>query len=40
MEVSAGGERLLAKVDADTRIREGDAMHFTLDPAHCMLVGA
>ncbi|GAB6112630.1 ABC transporter ATP-binding protein [Desulfomicrobium salsuginis] len=40
MEVVAGGERLLAKVDADTRIQEGDAMHFTLDPAHCMLVGA
>ena len=40
MEVAAGGEHLLAKVDADTRIREGDAMHFSLDPAHCLLVGA
>jgi iron(III) transport system ATP-binding protein len=40
MELVAGGERLLAKVDADTRIQEGDPLHFTLDPAHCMLVGA
>ncbi|NLW81986.1 MAG: ABC transporter ATP-binding protein [Desulfovibrionales bacterium] len=40
MEITAGGEHLLAKVDADTRIREGEALHFTLDPAHCLLVGA
>ena len=38
MEVLAGGELLLAKVAADTRVQVGDALHFTLDPAHCLLV--
>ncbi len=38
VEVRAGGELLLAKVPADTRIQAGDEMHFTLDPAHCLLV--
>ncbi|ACU89932.1 ABC transporter ATP-binding protein [Desulfomicrobium baculatum] len=38
MEIRAGGELLLAKVDADTRTQVGDTLHFTLDPAHCLLV--
>jgi len=40
MEVLAGGERLLARVDADTGLQVGDPMHFILDPAHCLLVDA
>jgi iron(III) transport system ATP-binding protein len=40
MEVLAGGERLLARVDADSHLQVGDAMHFVLDPAHCLLVDA
>ncbi|NCC24680.1 MAG: ABC transporter ATP-binding protein [Deltaproteobacteria bacterium] len=40
MEIVANGQRLLAKVDADTRIQEGDPLHFVLNPAHCMLVEA
>jgi iron(III) transport system ATP-binding protein len=39
-EIRAGTERLLAKVDPDTRLQEGDAVSFTLDPAHCLLVAA
>jgi iron(III) transport system ATP-binding protein len=38
MEIRAGGELLLAKVDADTHAQVGDELHFTLDPAHCLLV--
>ena len=38
MEMRAAGELLLAKVDADTRAQVGDVLHFTLDPAHCLLV--
>lgn len=38
MEMRAAGELLLAKVDADTRAQVGDTLHFTLDPAHCLLV--
>jgi len=37
-EIDAGGERLLARVDADARLREGDAVSFRLDREHCLLV--
>jgi iron(III) transport system ATP-binding protein len=37
-EIRAGGERLLARIDPDARLRQGDAVSFALDPAHCLLV--
>ena len=37
-EIRAGSERLLAKIDPDARLQRGDAVSFTLDPAHCLLV--
>ena len=39
-EIRVGDEQLLAKIDPDARLREGDAISFTLDPAHCLLVAA
>ena len=39
-EIQAGPERLLAKIDADANLREGDPVSFRLDPAHCLLVPA
>ena len=37
-EIRAGDERLLAKIDPDARPSEGEAIHFRLDPAHCLLL--
>jgi len=37
-EIRVADERLLARIDPDARLREGDAVSFTLDPAHCLLV--
>ncbi len=37
-EIRVGDEQLLAKIDPDARLNEGDAVSFTLDPAHCLLV--
>jgi iron(III) transport system ATP-binding protein len=37
-EIRAGGELLLAKIDPEAKLNEGDAVSFTLDPAHCLLV--
>ena len=37
-EIRAGAERLLARIEPDARLRQGDAVSFTLDPAHCLLV--
>ncbi|MCG3189132.1 MAG: Spermidine/putrescine import ATP-binding protein PotA [Burkholderiaceae bacterium] len=37
-EIDAGGERLLARVDPDARLHEGDAVSFRLDREHCLLV--
>jgi iron(III) transport system ATP-binding protein len=37
-EIRAGAERLLARIDPDARLAQGDAVSFTLDPAHCLLV--
>jgi iron(III) transport system ATP-binding protein len=37
-EIRVADERLLARIDPDARLKEGDAVSFTLDPAHCLLV--
>jgi len=37
-EIRVGDEQLLAKIDPDAKLHEGDAVSFTLDPAHCLLV--
>jgi len=37
-EIRVGAELLLARIDAEAHLDEGDAVHFTLDPAHCLLV--
>jgi iron(III) transport system ATP-binding protein len=39
-EIRAGGELLLAKIDADAKLAEGDGVSFTLAPEHCLLVSA
>jgi len=37
-EIRVGEEQLLAKIDPDAKLREGEAVSFTLDPVHCLLV--
>ncbi len=37
-EIRVGDEQLLAKIDPDAHLNEGDDVSFTLDPAHCLLV--
>jgi iron(III) transport system ATP-binding protein len=37
-EIRAGTERLLARIEPDAKLKEGDPVSFTLDPAHCLLV--
>ncbi len=37
-EIRVGDELLLAKIDPEAQLNEGDAVSFTLDPAHCLLV--
>jgi iron(III) transport system ATP-binding protein len=39
-EIRAGGELLLARVDPEAALNEGDAVSFQLAPAHCLLVPA
>ena len=39
-EISVGNERLLARIDPDADVKEGDAISVSLDPAHCLLVSA
>ena len=39
-EIRAGNEVLLAKTHADVPLREGEAVSFSLDPEHCLLVAA
>ncbi len=34
-EFRAGGALLLARIDPDVTLAEGDAVAFSLDPAHC-----
>ena len=38
VEIRAGGELLLARIDPDAGLGVGDAVSFRLDPAHCLLV--
>jgi len=40
IEIRVGDALLLARVDPDLRLAVGDAVHFKLDPAHCLLVAA
>jgi hypothetical protein len=35
-----GDDTLLARVDPDAKFGVGEAVNFTLDPAHCLLVAA
>ncbi len=37
-EIRVGEQRLLAKIDPDADLREGSAVNFSLDPAHCLLL--
>ncbi|HXG52837.1 MAG TPA: ABC transporter ATP-binding protein [candidate division Zixibacteria bacterium] len=37
-EIRIGTERLLAKLDTDTSLEEGDPVTFAVSPAHCLLV--
>jgi iron(III) transport system ATP-binding protein len=39
-EIRAGNEVLLAKTHADVPLKEGEAVSFSLDPEHCLLVAA
>ena len=39
-EIRAGAELLLARIDPDVTISEGDTVSFALNPAHCLLVSA
>jgi iron(III) transport system ATP-binding protein len=39
-EIRVGDELLLARIDPDVKVKEGDAVGFRLDPAHCLLVSA
>jgi iron(III) transport system ATP-binding protein len=38
VEIRVGNELLLAKIDPDVDIEEGNAVTFSLDPEHCMLL--
>lgn len=39
-EIRVGDSTLLARVDPDAKFGVGEAVNFTLDPAHCLLVAA
>jgi iron(III) transport system ATP-binding protein len=38
VEIRVGDELLLAKIDPDVNLKVGNAVNFSLDPAHCLLV--
>ena len=38
VEIRIGEELLLAKIDPDVDLKVGNAVNFSLDPAHCLLV--
>jgi len=37
-EIRVGSELLVARIDPDAHLKEGDPVSFSLDPAHCLLV--
>ena len=37
-EIRVGEEQLLAKIDPEAKLAQGDAVSFMLDPSHCLLV--
>ena len=37
-EIRVGDEQLLARINPEAKLGEGDSVSFTLDPAHCLLV--
>ena len=37
-EIRVGNELLLAKIDPDAGLKEGDPVRFSLDPVHCLLL--
>ncbi|MBP6019072.1 MAG: ABC transporter ATP-binding protein [Burkholderiaceae bacterium] len=39
-EILVGKERLLARIEPDIQVKEGDAVSISLSPAHCLLVSA
>lgn len=39
-EVQVGDSLLLARIDPDIQVKEGDTVQFSLDPAHCLLLSA
>jgi iron(III) transport system ATP-binding protein len=39
-EIRVGNELLLARIDPDVTVKEGDAVSFSLEPEHCLLVSA
>ncbi|MEO6985587.1 MAG: ABC transporter ATP-binding protein [Paralcaligenes sp.] len=39
-EIRVGTELLLARIDPDVNVKEGDRVDFSLAPAHCLLVSA
>ncbi|MFW7343226.1 ABC transporter ATP-binding protein [Pollutimonas sp. H1-120] len=39
-QIRVGNERLLARIDPDIPVKEGDTVSVNLNPAHCLLVSA
>lgn len=39
-EIHVGDEQLIARIDPDIEVQEGQAVSFSLNPAHCLLVSA
>ncbi|MFT0544993.1 ABC transporter ATP-binding protein [Allopusillimonas ginsengisoli] len=39
-EIQVGDEQLLARIDPDVQVKEGDTVSISLDPAHCLLLSA
>lgn len=37
-EIRAGGELLMARIEPETTLKEGDRVNFRIDPEHCLLV--
>ena len=39
-DIRVGDERILARIDPDHPVRQGDPVRFSVAPAHCLLVAA